>query len=262
MNPRKWASDAERKRAARAAARAASANADTNADTNPDNPPTIPDATRTTRTTRTEEQKTEEPGAGVTIAGNVTRGPERVVVARSEVAPARVRDPATGRFPARPAKQHVPCCPPASPTQYARAVAMISAGSTWAEVREATGAHYTALSEAAIALDDWAGWTAARSAHDAAVRAELVDTGQVLLRVARAELPSREEESTGPGGATKRRILERAAAAAQAGAALVAPELHGRQARLGPAVQVNVGVGARLRESAGQSAVEVEAETW
>ena len=154
--------------------------------------------------------------------------------------PARERDPATGRFPA--GRPRVPACPPCSQQAFDRVCLRLMRGELWRDVATDEGLScWAELSEAGQLPANRDRWRAVQEAITEADRAEIRDTGRVLLRTARAELPAIEEESDTPTGRVSRTIRRRAAAEATAGAGLVDPATHGRQAGR-QTVQVAVGV--------------------
>jgi hypothetical protein len=142
---------------------------------------------------------------------------------------------------------------PAAPEVFERCCIRIARGDDWGAIATAEGLDKRALWSACAVLADRdkdAGlrWNAAQRLESAIDKLEVKETGRVLLRTARAELPSRQEEGETDGKPFSKRTYDRAANAAAAGAALLDPGVHGKQARGGD-VNVNVGVALSVGEA-------------
>jgi hypothetical protein len=119
-------------------------------------------------------------------------------------------------------------------------------GALWRDIQSTEGLScWAELSEAGALPENRDRWTAVQAARSEQEKAEIRDTGRILLATSRAELPSREEDGDAGGKPYRKRVLERSASAAQAGAALLDPATHGKQAGKGVTVNVNnqMGVG-------------------
>lgn len=175
-------------------------------------------------------------------------GQRQTVAARREGSPLCVRDQATGRFPVRPSER-VQVCPPCSQAQFESVNTRVLAGATTLEACKAEGLLWVAWRECGALKANVGRYNAVLHAEREQARAEIEETGRVLLRTAKAELPAREEFGETPAGPVSRRILERAASTAAQGAALLDPATHGRQAgRQAPAL-VNVMVPVQVVDS-------------
>ena len=157
-----------------------------------------------------------------------------------EQSPLRARDPATGRFPARPVPERVPVAPPCAVDVFDRVCIRLLRGDIWRDIQADEGLQcWAEVDERGRLTEHRDRWQSVKVAMGEADRVEVRDTGKVLLRTARAELPASEDTEDGPRGTITRRSLQRAASTATAGAALVDPATHGRQAGRSAPVTVN-----------------------
>jgi hypothetical protein len=120
---------------------------------------------------------------------------------------------------------------PAAPDVAARVCDRLERGHLWSAISQDEGITYAAM--LAAAEQDEAirsRFMEAREARQAGWRVAVEDTGAIMLATARAELAETEEDGDNKDGPYTKRIKRRSAAAAQAGAALLMPAIHGKGA--------------------------------
>lgn len=145
------------------------------------------------------------------------------VIREVSAAPARERDPKTGRFPSR-----VPVCSPCTMPQYVDALALMRQGETTATVLQRAGIEcWAALNERGLDYDP-SGWAAAVEAHKAARVARLADRAQAVIEQNQAAVVT----TTSDGGGKQTRAEQRRTDPAMMAqlAALIDPDTHGRNA--------------------------------